>query len=245
MKITFLGSGDAFGSGGRFNTCILLELEHGKCLLDCGASSLIAMRKYRINPNEISTIFITHLHGDHFGGIPFFILDAQMVSKRTAPLTIAGPLGTRQRILDLMEVMFPGSSKTTQKFTLDILEMDTESLLQINGIEVISYPVSHPSGSPSTALRLTVEGKVIAYTGDTEWVASLVSVAREADLLITEACFFDEKIKYHLDFQTIMAHREELQAKRLVLTHMGQIMLQRLRDIDCEYADDGKVIEIV
>jgi hypothetical protein len=46
MRLQFLGSGDALGSGGRFNTCILVESETGAFLIDCGASSLIAMRRF-------------------------------------------------------------------------------------------------------------------------------------------------------------------------------------------------------
>jgi ribonuclease BN (tRNA processing enzyme) len=111
MRIQFLGSGDAFGSGGRFNTCILVEAAAGVFLIDCGASSLIAMRRFRVVPNRIGTIFISHLHGDHFGGLPFFILDAQLVSRRVEPLTIAGPPGLRQRLAEAMEAFFPGSSR--------------------------------------------------------------------------------------------------------------------------------------
>lgn len=244
MKITFLGSGDAFGSGGRLQTCILAESGKNKFLLDCGASSLIAIRRLEINPNEIATILISHLHGDHFGGIPFFILDAQMISKRTEPLTIVGPAGTRQRITDLMEVMFPGSSKTAQKFTLDILELGTQCPTRINGLDVTSYLVSHPSGSPSTALRVETGGQVLTYTGDTEWVESLVPASQGADLLISECYFFDKKVKNHLDYRTLTEHLQELRVKRMVLTHMGPEMLANLSNVSCDWAEDGKVIEI-
>jgi ribonuclease BN (tRNA processing enzyme) len=92
MRLTFLGSGDAFGSGGRFNTCFHLErAAHGNVLVDCGASSMVAIRKWQVDPNAISTVLVSHLHVDHFGGLPFFLLDAQLISRRTAPLTLAGP----------------------------------------------------------------------------------------------------------------------------------------------------------
>ena len=78
MRLQFLGSGDAFGSGGRFNTCFHLErANRGNVLIDCGASSMVAIRKWGVDPNAISTVLVTHLHGDHFGGLPFFLLDAQ------------------------------------------------------------------------------------------------------------------------------------------------------------------------
>src|SRR5579864_4417433 len=70
MRLEFLGSGDAFGSGGRFNTCFRLERAGGDVLIDCGASSLIAMRQRGVDPNAIALVVISHLHGDHFGGLP-------------------------------------------------------------------------------------------------------------------------------------------------------------------------------
>ncbi len=91
VQVRIVGSGDAFGSGGRFQTCIAIRAPNDLFLVDCGASSLIALRQQQIEPRDVSKILITHLHGDHFGGLPFFLLDAQMVSKRTAPLTLAGP----------------------------------------------------------------------------------------------------------------------------------------------------------
>src|ERR1700724_3672604 len=133
MRIQFLGSGDAFGSGGRFNTCFLVENKAGAFLIDCGASSLIAMRKYGIDPNCIDTVFISHLHGDHFGGLPFLILDAQFYSRRTTPLTVT------------------------------------------------AYLVEHACGAPPFALRFVCDGKVLAYTGDTEWTENLLAVGRGAD----------------------------------------------------------------
>ena len=55
MRLQFLGSGDAFGSGGRFNTCFHLERqEHGHVLIDCGASSMVAIRKWAVEPNAVS-----------------------------------------------------------------------------------------------------------------------------------------------------------------------------------------------
>jgi ribonuclease BN (tRNA processing enzyme) len=51
MRLTFLGSGDAFGTGGRFNTCMLLETaERRRSLIDCGATSLVAMKRARVDP---------------------------------------------------------------------------------------------------------------------------------------------------------------------------------------------------
>jgi len=94
------------------------------------------------------------------------------------------------------------------------------------------------------ALRVTCGGKVIAYSGDTEWTDALVDAARGADLFICEAYFFEKKIKYHLDYRTLMEHRTRLGCRRLILTHMSHDMIQRVGSLDVEWAEDGKCVVV-
>ncbi len=244
VQIRFLGSGDAFGSGGRFHACILVTTPDEQFLIDCGASSMIAIRRFAVDPNAISMIILSHLHGDHFGGLPFFILDAQFVSKRTRPLLIAGPPGTKKRVMEAMEVLYPGSSGARQAFPLEIVELTPERPRTLGEVTITPFVVQHPCGDPPFALRIQCDGKVFAYSGDTEWTEALIPAARGADLLISEASSFDKKIKFHLDFHTLTAHLGELQAKRLIVTHMGPEMLARLATLPGEYAEDGKVFEV-
>ncbi|MHB8917879.1 MAG: MBL fold metallo-hydrolase [Desulfocucumaceae bacterium] len=244
IEVMFLGSGDNFGSGGRFQACILVKTVGCQFLMDCGASSLIAMRRFGVDPNDISAILLSHLHGDHFGGIPFFILDAQLISKRTRPLVIAGPAGSRKRITEAMEVMYPGSSSVQQKFPVEIIELEPGSPLDLDEISVTPYSVQHPSGDQALAIRVRCGEKTIAYSGDTEWTESLVAAAGEADLFIAEGYFFDKKVKFHLDLKTLMANLDRIRAKRLIVTHMSRDMLDRLDSLPCEHAYDGMVINL-
>jgi len=244
MDVLFLGSGDAFGSGGRFNTCFHVTVAGGAFLIDCGASSLIAMRKFGVDPNGIHTIFVSHLHGDHFGGLPFLFLDAQFYSRRSVPLTLVGPPGFRDRLDQAMEIFFPGSSRVERKFSTDILEIDAGQTTTINGVTATAYVVEHACGAPPFALRLMCEGKAVAYTGDTEWTENLLAVGRDADLLIAEALFFTRKVKYHLDYATLKENLGRIGARRVVLTHMGPEMLEQLPYISDEFAEDGKVIRV-
>lgn len=240
IAVQFLGSGDAFGSGGRFQTCIYVDYPDFRFLIDCGASGLIAMKKWGISPSAIDAIVITHLHGDHFGGLTFFILDAQLISKRTKPLVIAGPQGLESRLLAAMEIFFPGSSKIEQKFPLQFIELENKIATTIGPIAIQAFNVVHPSGSPSLAVRVACGDKVIAYSGDSEWTDALVSVAKGADLFICETYFFDKKVKFHMDYATLMQHRAELDSRRLVITHMADDMLARLQHVEAETAEDGK-----
>ena len=242
MKLQFLGSGDAFGSGGRFNTCMLVETEQSAFLIDCGASSLIAMKRFGVVPNTISTMLITHLHADHFGGIPFFLLDAQFFAKRTTPLTIAGPPGIKQRVPAAMEIFFPGSSATKQRFDLTIIELEPGVSTELDSMQVTPFVVDQDSVAPFFAYRIEVEGRILAYSGDTEWRDELIDVGRNADVFICEAYFYEKLVRMHLDFKTLEKHLPEIKPKRLILTHMNDDMLRRTHTIEYETAEDGKII---
>jgi ribonuclease BN (tRNA processing enzyme) len=238
VKVRFLGSGDAFGSGGRFQTCIHLESGADQLLLDCGASSLIAMRRFGVDPQAIDAVILSHLHGDHFGGVPFLILDGQF-KRRARPLVVLGPPGVEARVRATMEALFPGSTSVERRFETRFLELADRTPIAVGTVRVTGFEVSHASGAPPFALRVAGEGKVVAYSGDTEWTESLIEAARGADLFIAEALFYDRRVKYHLDLATLLQHRARLDCRRLVLTHMGEEMLARLDGLAVEAAQDG------
>ena len=244
VNVKFLGSGDIFGSGGRFQTCIHIQAESTQFLMDCGASSMIAMQHFGVDPAEIDLILLSHLHGDHFGGLPFFILEAQLNSKRDRPLIVAGPPGVEARVRQAMEILFPGSSQMSLRFNLDFIELTPEMDTFIGGLTISSYVVVHESGAPSYALRVSCNDKVIAYSGDTEWTDNLIEAAQGANLFICEAYFYDKPIKNHLDYHTLMAHRPQLDCDQLVLTHMNMDLLEHFHKIDVEWAEDGMQIAL-
>jgi ribonuclease BN (tRNA processing enzyme) len=238
VRVRFLGTGDAFGSGGRLQTCILIESKGASCLLDCGASSLIALRRADIDPDDIGAILISHLHGDHFGGLPFFILDRQF-SERRDRLRLAGPPGLEARVIEAMEVFFSGSSSAQRGFEIQFQELPEGVPTSVGPFLVTPYEVLHACGAPPYALRVESNGRVVAYSGDTAWTERLVAAASGADLFICESSFYDRRVPFHLDYATLMQHRSRLDCKRLVLTHMSSEMLSHLADLEVEAADDG------
>lgn len=244
MQLTFIGSGDAFGSGGRLNTCFHVTGDTVNFLIDCGASSLIGLKAHRVFLNGVQAIFVTHFHADHFGGIPFFMLDAQFFSKRTEPLAIVGPPGLANWYERVMETSFPGSSLTKPKFALSLVELHTSEARTVAGVAVNAFQAHHGNpGGPFFAYRLEAEGRAVAYTGDTEWTDELIHAARNADLFVAEAYFYDKKVKLHLDLETLVEKLPLIQPKRLILTHMSDDMLECLKTLQHETAYDGMVVE--
>lgn len=242
MQLTVVGSGDAFGSGGRLQTSYHVSRAAGDFLIDCGATTLIGMQKLGLDPDRVGTIFISHLHGDHFAGLVWWLLHAHYVTGRTAPLTIVGPAGIEQRFATAAEALFPNSTQIDRRFDMAFREHAAGVPATFGDVTVIPFEVQHPSGATPYALRLECTGKVITFSGDTKWVENLLPAANGADLFIAECFGFLEPTGYHMCWRDIESHLDQLAAKRVMLTHMGPEMLANraaVRDPRVLLAEDG------
>lgn len=244
MHVRVVGSGDAFGSGGRYQTCIALAANGESppsLLVDCGATTMTALREQRIDPNAVRTVAISHLHGDHFGGLPFLVLDGQF-RRRTEDLTVLGPPGTQRRLEEAMEVLFPGSSGVTRRFAVHVAEHESHRPFDADGFRITPYEVRHASGAPAYALRVEGAGAAMAYSGDTEWTDALLEAADGVDLFLCEG-YGPTPVRWHLDLESIARHRDRLACRRLVLTHLSPTALDA--DLDgWDVAFDGRTFDL-
>jgi len=225
MRLRFVGCGDALGSGGRYNTCFHVTGSSANFLIDCGASSLPALKRLGVARDDIDLVLITHFHGDHF--------------------VIAGPEGIQMRLTQAMEALFENSSKTRQRFDLSVVALKPGETRSFGAVKVTPYPVVHgESGGPFLAYRVEADGRVIAYSADTEWTETLIPLGRDADLFIVEAYYYDKVVKNHLSLKTLEAHLAKINPKRLVLTHMSDDMLGRLDTLGHTTASDGMIVEL-
>ncbi|MCB1510134.1 MAG: MBL fold metallo-hydrolase [Hyphomicrobiaceae bacterium] len=247
MTMTIVGCGDAFGAGGRLNTCFHIERGDRACLIDCGASSMIGLNRCELDFDRIATVVLSHLHGDHFAGLVWFLIHAHHVTRRSAPMTIVGPEGTAARLEAASEALFPGSWKVPRRFELTIREFREREPLEVDGMTVTPFAGRHPSGSLSAALRIAIDGRTIAFSGDTEWVEDLVPCAADADLFITECYAYEKGIPYHLNWQVLAENLDRLTARRIMLTHMNPSMLanrDRVTEPRVVLAEDGMTLTI-
>ncbi|XVQ10475.1 MBL fold metallo-hydrolase [Spirillospora sp. CA-255316] len=245
VTVSVIGAGDAFGSGGRLQTCLHVQPpdRDASLLIDCGATALTGLKRGGVEPNDVSVVAISHLHGDHFGGLPFLILDGQF-RRRVRPLHLVGPPGLAERLERAMEVFFPGSTSVTRRFPVQLHELPPGSTASVDGHHIQAFGVDHQAGAPALALRVAIAAKTIAYSGDTAWTDTLVDVADGADLLICEAYTMERAVPYHLHLPDLIANRDRLRCARLLLTHAGPQVLARRADLEIQLADDGSVIEI-
>jgi ribonuclease BN (tRNA processing enzyme) len=247
MKVTVVGSGDAFGSGGRAHTCFRVDADGRTILVDFGASAITAWKRCGFSSEAIDAIVVTHLHGDHFGGLPFLLLECQFGARRTRPLILAGPMGFRARLDRTLEALFPGASAIHWGFPWRVVELPCGIRTDIAGFHVETCEVDHPAGAPAMAVRLACGERVFAYSGDTSWTDALIEVAAGADLFAVECHSGQEPIANHIDWPTLRTNLSRLGPARIVVTHMNESALScgtEMEDQGLTLARDGLVIDI-
>jgi ribonuclease BN (tRNA processing enzyme) len=243
MKLHILGCGDAFGSGGRHQSGYLVEASDRLFLLDCGPTALLAMKRAGFDPRRLDAVMLSHLHGDHFGGLPFFFIEYLYRQPKSAPLIIAGPPGTEAKVRQLFQIMYGAAhDKGLPPACFQILNPDQPA--QVAGVDVLPFRVPHQTEEISLGLKIAYEGKQILFSGDSLWSETFIEQARGVDLFLCECSFYREQPGMHVNYQALHANLSRLQCRQLMLTHLGEEMLARRGELGVLSADDGMVIEI-
>ena len=244
VRVTFLGTGDAFNARARCHASYLVSAPSTTFLMDCGPSALLAMKRDGEPPEALDAVFLSHLHGDHFAGLPFFFLAYIFDTPRERPLTIVGPPGTEARVADLYRAMYRDLSSQPMPFELRYLEVTAGVHTTVGAIDVLPFAVPHSRTEISLGYRFEVAGKTILYSGDSGWTEALITHSRGTDLFICECCFYETRVDFHLDYPRIAENRARFGCRRLVLTHVGREVHAHCDAISEEIGHDGLVIEV-
>jgi ribonuclease BN (tRNA processing enzyme) len=263
MKLTILGSSDAFNSAGRCHACYLV---HGEGLpsvvVDFGATSLLALHRAGLRGTAIDAVVITHLHGDHFGGLPFLLLDGMYSDRRTTPLTILGPVGLAERLERLFCALYPDIWSRSRPFDLHLHELSAGESFDLPGMRVEAFAAAHmdPPDFP-LCLRLSEArpgggSRVIAFSGDTEPCEGLRQAATGADLLVAECSGLAPPCGRHitwLDWRRLLGELlGVVRVPRVILSHLDSEVRARADELRCDvpagvevsFADDGLAYEV-
>lgn len=247
-RLISIGSSDAFNSGARCNSCFWVEDEHGAYLLDCGPTTPLGLQRLlerkQMDFSLLDTVYLTHLHGDHFGGLPVLLLELNFVQARTEPLLIAGPKGTEARVKHLCDVMYPTLWSELLKFEVRFQEWERRSENMIGGRQLKSIPAIHDESANPTSIRIQTENLHIVFSGDTGWSDELCGLSEGAQALVLECSFSEAVFPGHLSLEEISQNRSNLKSELLILTHFGvaarEKALRKQDDLGIEIADDGR-----
>lgn len=245
VTVTLLGTGDAFASFGRSQSGYLIDAPGGRILMEAGPGLMPALKSHGVAPDSFDLLLISHLHGDHFGGLPFLILDYIWETPRKKVLTIAGPARLEQRTWLLMRTMFPHFELDKVKHKLKFVVLEPGSSTRLGKFKVSAIRSPHTKPEISLSLRIDGGGKSIVFSGDSGWNDELVELSAGADLFLCECTYYESAhLKFHLNYPLLAANRDKFKVRRMVLTHLGREVLSREDEIDLEMGYDGMKIEI-
>ncbi len=240
-EVVFVGTSDAFGAGGRRQSAVLVRGRRGGMLLDCGATTNTGLAELGVDRGEIDTILVSHFHGDHFGGIPLFLLAALYTDRRTAPLEIAGPPEVEARVRALAHAMGHDLDRNDWSFDIRFTEVRPGLHYSLGPAEIDAFEMNHQLEAHPQGYRVSLGERLVAYSGDTGWFPQLPELSAGADLFICECTLHHEVLDFHMNLDQIVEHREEFDCGDLILTHLGAEMAEKRGRCEIETADDGVV----
>jgi ribonuclease BN (tRNA processing enzyme) len=244
MKLHILGCGDAFGSGGRNNSGYLVESADRLFLLDCGPTTLLAMKRAGFDPAALDAVFLSHLHGDHAAGLPFFFTDYLHEHPRDRPLHIAGPQGTEERLRGMFQWMFGERMERRELPPTEFHELTPGREETIAGVRLFPFRVPHQVRDVSLGLKVSHGGRALLFSGDSAWTDDFVAQSRDVDLFLCECCYYDRDAPGHMNYIKLRENVPRLGCRKILLTHLGEEMLARSADIDLPLAQDGMIVEV-
>lgn len=243
-EVVFVGTSDAFGAGGRRQSAVLVRGRRGSMLLDCGATTNTGLSELGIDRGEVDTILVSHFHGDHFGGIPLFLLAALYTDRRTAPIEIAGPPEIETRVRALANAMGHDLDRNDWSFPIRFTEVRPGMHHSLGPADVEAFEMNHQLEAHPQGYRVSLGERTVAYSGDTGWFDELPSFSAGADLFVCECTLHHDQLDFHLNLDQVIEHRDEFDCGDLVLTHLGAEMAEKRGSLEIETADDGMRIKL-
>lgn len=230
LKVLFLGTGNAFNTGGRGSQSIWIGPEgEPPFLVDAGPTALAAMERERVRPSELDAIFFTHVHGDHTAAWPFILLHGAYADRREKPLHVFGAPETRERLDLLARATYPEILAGGKlPFAVEHHPVPVAKGSHAEGrYRFDTVPLVHHE--TSIGYRFRLGSFTVGVSGDTAWCPGVEELARGCDLLIIECTSVAKAAYAHVSVEELREGRPRLGAARIAAVHLSDEVEQALK----------------
>lgn len=242
MKLQIIGSGSIGASS--FSACSLVNDE---LLIDMPNGIIKHMKKINVEVEKIKYIFITHFHGDHFCELPFYMI-YKFANKCSFETIIYGPKGTTEKVIGLMEMIFPHAYEDMKdKINVKIIEHDGEEIQLENGITVRPIPVNHENFKPAYGYIVSDGEHTVGFSGDSMYDESIDEIVKNSEISVLDTSLPYEGNEAHMGVSDIANLCAKYTEKKFVCTHMGDGARERALNLDIRniiVPEDGTVINL-
>lgn len=249
MDLQVLGSSDAFNGAGRCHSAYVLKDGDAPAIaIDFGATTLYALHRAGLVGTDLAAVVITHLHGDHYGGLPFLLLDGMYHDVRSEPLALVGAVGLEERLGRLFEALYCDVAQRERPYETSFTEMQPGQTHHLHGYRIDAFEALHmdPPDMPLCVRITGPSGKVVAFSGDTEVCDGLRAASKDADLLVAECTGLRPPCGRHLAWTDWRQIFTQAGTQRILLSHLSREVRDAIDDLraDCPpgieliFADD-------
>ena len=227
MDFYFLGTGNAFGHGGRRRSHYYWE-GSSSLMIDAGYDAMSGLRSIGKNISDVNMIFISHLHPDHCLGLPQFVLEDFYVLKKEEPIEVFGPKGLKNLVIDYIKKFYNPEVLSHMEKLYIFEEVGPDEIKKFEQGKLETFKADHEGNARMQ--RITLDDVKLGYTGDTGFIPNIFDEMLKADFTITEASSGRNRIPHHTNVLDLLNH-DIPKNKFVYLSHVGESTIEMRNEI--------------
>jgi ribonuclease Z len=211
LRVTLVGTGGPEYFPDRQGIATLVEAGETKLLFDVGRGTAQNLYLSEVNPKDITNIFLTHLHNDHYEGLTEIWLTPWFLLGRDHGFAMWGPDGTAEMVEGMRAMFRHDLEHRVNKFNpIETLAIDVHPLAEgvvfdEAGVTVTAFPVEHADGNPAFGFRVDYDGRSVVLSGDTTLSENVIRYGDGADVIVHNVIAFSDRLSAMPEMQGVLA----------------------------------------
>lgn len=240
MELIILGTHGMYAGPGGATAGYLLRHDGFSLWIDIGSGTLANLQRH-IGPLDVGALIVSHRHPDHMVDLfPYLYARVYGSDEQATGTPLFGP----PELFDKVRMLLSGAGAEELSTSFRITEVTPGDDLEAGPFRVRTALMAHPV--PTMGLRVEAGDKVLAYTADTGPTDAIADIARDADLLLSEATWQEDGSAFppdlHLTARQAGEHAHKASAKRLMLTHLKPTLDRDRSREETAAAFDGEIL---